>query len=53
MTIERTRELLGDKVSDLSDLELLNFIQRTDNALTHIMNLAIQKPPIHKKAYTI
>jgi len=43
MTIERTRELLKEKVAHLSDSELLEFINKTDKALDAIMQVAAKK----------
>lgn len=41
MTIERTRELLGAKVAHLSDQEVLDFIQRTDQILNVLIKRSV------------
>ncbi len=43
MTIERTRELLGEKVAHLSDEKVLLLIQQTDASLDVIFKLSVKK----------
>jgi len=43
MTIERTRQLLGDKVANLSDDEVLLLIQQTDKSIDALFHLAVKK----------
>ena len=43
MTIERTRELLGEKVTHLSDEKILLLIQQTDASLDAIFKLSVKK----------
>ena len=43
MTIERTRELLGEKVAHLSDDKVLLLIQQTEASLDAIFQLSINK----------
>lgn len=46
MTIERTRQILGQKVAHLTDEQVLMLIQKTDKAAEALFKLAV------KKAYT-
>lgn len=43
MTIERTRELLGEKVAHLSDEKILLLIQQTDASLDAIFKFSVKK----------
>lgn len=43
MTIERTRELLGEKVAHLSDEKILLLIQQADASLDAIFKLSVKK----------
>lgn len=43
MTIQRTRELLKEKVAHLSDDEVLLLIQRTDKSIDSLFKLAVKK----------
>lgn len=53
MTIERTRELLGERVAHLSDDKILLLIQQIDNALDFIFKLSIQKSYTKQKRGSI
>lgn len=43
MTIERTRELLGSKISHLTDQEVSNFIFKTDKIITELMKKSVNE----------
>lgn len=43
MTVERTRQLLGTKVSNLSDNEVLLLIQQTDESIDVFFSLSVKK----------
>ena len=49
MTVERTRQLLGNKIAHLSDEEVLALIQRTEKALHPLFTLAVQKIKVDKR----
>lgn len=53
MTIERTRELLGDKVAHLSDNKVLLLIQQTDASLDVIFKLSVKKALAKQKKGSI
>ncbi len=53
MTIQRTRELLGEKIVHLSDDKVLLLIQQTDNALDSIFKLSIEKAYAKQKKGSI
>lgn len=42
MTIERTRELLKDKVANLNDIELLEFINKTELSIDIILQTIVR-----------
>ena len=43
MTIERTKQLLGSKVSGLTDQEILDFINATGKFLDEVIKQAVTK----------
>ncbi len=43
MTIEKTRQLLGEKISHLTDDQILNLIEKTDKALDGMFKIAVKK----------
>ena len=43
MTIERTRELLKEKVAYLTDEQVLELIQQTDKSIDALFHLAVKK----------
>jgi hypothetical protein len=49
MTVQRTRELLGNKVSHLNDKEILTFNNTTDLLLEVLIKQSLIKIPSSKK----
>ncbi len=49
MTIERTRELLGDKVAMISDDDLLLLIARVDTSALEILKVSVKALANKKK----
>jgi hypothetical protein len=43
MTIERTRELLGENIANLTDDEVLLLIQRTEKSIDTLFQLAVKR----------
>ena len=43
MTVERTKQLLGAKISHLSDEEILQFLQATDGMLGILMQKSVKR----------
>lgn len=56
MTIERARQLLGDEISDLSNKEVSEFLKRTSDLCSVLLDIAINDivkltPVPHKSRY--
>jgi hypothetical protein len=49
MTVERTRQLLGSKVSHLTDEQVLRFISSTDKFLDVLLKQAVREVGIDKE----
>ena len=48
MTVQRTREILGDKVSQLTDDELLVLIGKTSKSIDVLMQIATKDISMNK-----
>jgi hypothetical protein len=43
MTIQRTRELLAEETSNMTDEEVVKLIQTTDDAVTALFELSVKE----------
>ena len=48
MTVERTREILGNKIAHLTDTEVLKLISRTDKLLDVLIKKAVTELTLEK-----
>lgn len=53
MTVKRTREILGSKVSQLTDDQVLDLIEKTDKALDAFFKIAVKKAFEKKKGSVV
>ena len=43
MTVERTRQLLGEKIEELTDEQVLTLIEKTSKSIDAIFTLSVKK----------
>lgn len=43
MTVERTRQLLGEKIKDLTDEQVLSLIEKTSKTIDAIFALSVKQ----------
>lgn len=53
MTIERTRQLLGGKIANLSDSDVLILIQKTNKSIDALFYLSVKQAIANKKEVSI